>query len=93
MAGLGFDEKKDVIWWKRGQQTGCISDSLKMSWICTLLSGLPLTGGSPWNGGEYYEILRVFKEEKKKKTEKRKVGKLLGKIFYQTFTLDAGFIE
>ena len=65
-----------------------------MSWICTLVSGLPLTVRSPWKGGEYYEILRVFKEkEKKKKTEKKKVGKLSGKIFYQTFTLDAGFIQ
>ena len=62
-----------------------------MSWICTFVSGLPLTVGSPWKGGEYYEILRVFKE--KKKNRKKKVGKLLGKIFYQTFTLDAGFIQ
>ena len=65
-----------------------------MSWICTLVSGLPLTVRSPWKGGEYYEILRVFKEkEKKKKTEKNKVGKRSGKNFYQTFTLDAGFIQ
>ena len=63
-----------------------------MSWISTLVSGLPLTVRSPWKGGEYYEILRVFKE-KKKKPEKKKVGKLSGKIFYQTFTLDAGFIQ
>jgi len=64
-----------------------------MSWICTLVSGLPLTVRSPWKGGEYYEILRVFKEKKKKKTGNQKVGKLSGKIFYQTFTLDAGFIQ
>lgn len=73
-AGVEFDEAKDVIWWKRGPQTGYFSVPLNAISLKVGVQFTPICGWveTPWGLGKEagnYNIRRLFNKKKQEKAK------------------------